>query len=117
MGGRTLREALAAALEVVPGAELAAGDRRARAALREHLLGFAKDFAFARGVVLEDLDLELELRDVIADLRARSREVVVVKRSLEEPCVICNAKPGEQCATLITCTPREPHSVRKGTHA
>lgn len=69
MGGRTLREAIAVALEVVPAEELAAGDRLSREALRSFLIGWIKDYAYVRGVIFDDADFETEINAVIAELR------------------------------------------------
>jgi len=116
MSGRTLREALAVALEAVPSAELASGDKWSRAALREHLLRWIKEYALNRGVIFEDADIELELGAVIAELRVADQKPVVVRRVLEETCTICNAKPGEFCSYLLDGSKyREtPHAMRIG---
>jgi hypothetical protein len=69
MSGRTLREAIAIALEAVPSVEFASGDEKERRALREFLVRWIKDYARVRGIIFEDLDFELELREAIATLR------------------------------------------------
>lgn len=125
MAGRTLRDAIAVALEVVPSVELAAGGEKSRRALREYLLGWVKEYALARGVILEDGDLEIELREVIGELR-RAKPVETTDDvyarlgpidrkplgDIDVPCPACNARPGERCASLVSTTYRDPHVQR-----
>lgn len=123
MSGRTLRDAIAVALEVVPGPELAAGDERSRAALHHHLLTWIKEYAFNRGVIFDDDDLEQDLADVIAELRLlregeRPHVAVAIETErgvdpIRVPCRMCNAKPGERCSSMINASQlRDPHYAR-----
>lgn len=114
MSGRTLRDAIAVALEVVPSVELAAGSERSHRVLHDFLLGWLKEYAFNRGVIFEDEDLEQEIVGVIAELRGQDPAPTV-------PCVVelakgdeykvacpeCNAKPGWKCTSIITSRWRE----------
>jgi hypothetical protein len=130
MPGKTLREAIAIALESVPSVELASGPAATRRVLHDFLLGWMKDYAYARGVILEDHNIETELREVIAELRggrAAAAPPAPAAPAAAEPvdplaikCRACCAMPGERCASLQTNTPREPHAwriedARKGT--
>lgn len=123
MPGRTLRDAIAVALEAVPTVELAAGDEMQRAALHDFLLGWVKDYAYNRGVIFEDADLATDLALVVGELRNHvpiSKAVAVIEREvkpltpIDVPCTICNAKIGERCTSLINANKwREaPHSAR-----
>lgn len=118
MPGRTLRDAIAVALEVVPSVELAAGDELSRLALREFLLGWIKDYAFNRGVIFDDKDLETDLRIVIAELRGQVETpppcIVEIKPGgeLAVNCPDCNAKPNWRCTNIISGKYRESHARR-----
>lgn len=68
MSGRTLREAIAVALEAVPSVELAEGNELSRRALRDFLLGWIKEYAYNRGVIFDDDDLETDLRIMLIRL-------------------------------------------------
>jgi hypothetical protein len=69
--GRTIREAIAIALEALPGsaAEWVALDRKS---LRAHVFEWVHAYAKQRGVVLEDSDIESELREVINEIRRKT---------------------------------------------
>lgn len=69
--GRTIREAIAVALEAVPGdlhewCVLA----KQRDALRRHVVAWVHDYARNRGVILSDRDITDELDRIVAELRA-----------------------------------------------
>lgn len=122
--GRTLRDAIAVALEIVPSIELAAGDEKSRLVLREFLLGWVKDYAFNRGVIFEDGDLEHELVEVIAELRRGRIEAATARDikqfgELEVACPICNAKPGERCSSILDSSLYHdvPHARRRAIAA
>lgn len=71
MPGRTIREAIAVALEGLSGdmfvwVVLA----KQRDALRAHVVKWVHEYAQNRGVILSDADIESELAQVIAELRS-----------------------------------------------
>lgn len=118
MPGRTLRDAIAVALEVVPSVELAAGSERSHRVLHDFLLGWVKDYAFNRGVIFDDKDLETDIRIVIAELRGQVETpppcVVELKPGDEYKvtCPDCNAKPNWRCTNIISGKHRDSHARR-----
>jgi hypothetical protein len=66
----TVRDAVTIALEVLPG-ELEEWVSANRTALRAHVRAWVHEFALARGVILEDRDIDSELTAIIAERRAR----------------------------------------------
>lgn len=71
MGGRTIREAVAIALEGLPGSDLLQYVvlAKQRDAMRKHVMGFVHDYARNRGVILTDRDISTELDAIIGELR------------------------------------------------
>jgi len=69
---RTLREALAVALEGLPTGSDMMDDTNARRAIGSYLRSWIKSYALRRGVILEDADLDDEIRSIIAELRRKS---------------------------------------------
>lgn len=73
VNGRTIREAIAIALEGINGDILEwIVFAKSRAALRDHVKLWVHDYARHRGVILSDRDITDELDLVIAELRVRS---------------------------------------------
>lgn len=68
--GRTISEAVALALEALPGrlSEWLSGEPQL-AALRAHVALWVHEYAIRRGVILEDRDVADELEAVISNLR------------------------------------------------
>ena len=123
MPGRTLRDAIADAiadaLAEAPSVLLAAGPARSHRVLRDFLLGWIKEYAFHRGVIFEDRDLEHEIVGVIAELRGQEPAasapcVVELPAGAEHAvtCPDCNAKPNWQCTNIISGKYRESHTRR-----
>lgn len=73
VAGRTIREAIALAIEPLSGNldEWATMDR---AALKEHVLRWVHDYAAHRGVLLSDSDILSELAGVVEELREMERK-------------------------------------------
>lgn len=70
--GRTIRDAIAIALEGLNGDLLEwVVLAKQRAALRDHVKLWVHDYARHRGVILSDRDIVDELDAVIAELRTR----------------------------------------------
>jgi hypothetical protein len=63
--GRSLREAISIALELVNVDEFLSDDKR-REALREHVLRWVHSYAENRGVIFTDEELLAELESLIA---------------------------------------------------
>lgn len=73
----TIREAVAIALEAVPGTpEEWLSTSADRKALRDHVRAWVHDYAKARGVILSNRDIDSEFNIVIAELRRAVREGV-----------------------------------------
>jgi hypothetical protein len=70
--GRTIREAVTIALEVLPGSlpEFVAFAAQ-RDAMRAHVLRWCHEYAATRGVILSDQDITTELDAVIVELKGR----------------------------------------------
>lgn len=70
MSGRTIREAIAIALEGLAGDLLEwVCLAKQKAAMRKHVVTFVADYARNRGVILSEQDITSELDKVIAELR------------------------------------------------
>lgn len=71
VGGRTIREAIAIALEGLSGDLLEyVVFAKQRAAMREHVIRYVHDYARNRGVILTDKDIITELDLVVAELKS-----------------------------------------------
>lgn len=71
MRGRTIRDAIAIALEGLSGDLLEwVCLAKQRDTMRKHVLRFVHDYARNRGVILTDKDIKDELERVIAELRS-----------------------------------------------
>lgn len=71
IGGRTIRQAIAIALEGLTGELLEwVVLAKQRDAMRKHVVRFVHDYARNRGVILSDKDITDELAVVIAELKS-----------------------------------------------
>ena len=72
MSGRTIREAIAVALEGLSGSAeewLLASNSEDKQRLRSYVRTWVHEYAAARGVILEDRDIDTELQDIVNRLR------------------------------------------------
>lgn len=71
MAGKTIREAIAIALEGLSGDLLEwCVLAKQRDAMRKHVVRFVHDYARNRGVILSDEDITSELNKIVAELRS-----------------------------------------------
>jgi hypothetical protein len=69
-GGKTIRQAIAIALEGLNGDLLEWVVLTQKKALRSHIKSWVHDYARSRGVILSDSDIESELKEIISELRS-----------------------------------------------
>jgi ribosomal protein S15P/S13E len=70
-GGKTIRQAIAIALEGLNGDLLEwVVLTQQKKALRSHIKSWVHDYARSRGVILSDSDIESELKEIISELRS-----------------------------------------------